>query len=262
MSVAGAVIRSVSPRAILGAGTTLAVILLVQIAVVVEWLPSQFVPPPSVVVVAFFHLCLQSSFWMDVGYTLRGWAFGLGGAALIAVPLGLLIGSVTPLSYSTRLVVEFLRPVPSVALVPAVVLLLGVGFEAKVFLAVFGSVWPLFVNTVSGVRGIDRVKLETARCFRLSKIRLVTWVVFPATLPFILAGARISSAVALILSVTAELIIGMPGLGRSISVTQAGGAVAEMYALIVATGLLGIGINFVFQALERRALHWHDGFRT
>ena len=262
MSVAGAVIRSVSPRAILGAGTTLAVILLVQIAVVVEWLPSQFVPPPSVVVVAFFHLCLQSSFWMDVGYTLRGWAFGLGGAALIAVPLGLLIGSVTPLYYSTRLVVEFLRPVPSVALVPAIVLLLGVGFEAKVFLAVFGSVWPLFVNTVSGVRGIDRVKLETARCFRLSKIRLVTWLVFPATLPFILAGARISSAVALILSVTAELIIGMPGLGRSISVTQAGGAVAEMYALIVATGLLGIGINFVFQALERRALHWHDGFRT
>ena len=261
MSVAGAVIRSVPPRALLGAGATLAVILLVQLAVVVEWFPSQFVSPPSAVVVALFHLCLQSSFWIDVGYTLRGWAFGLGGAALIAVPLGLLIGSVTPLYYSTRLVVEFLRPVPSVALVPAIVLLLGVGFEAKVFLAVFGSVWPLFVNTISGVRGIDRIKLETARCFRLSKFRLVTSVVFPATLPFILAGARISSAVALILSVTAELIIGMPGLGRSISLTQAGGAVAEMYALIVATGLLGIAINIVFQALERRALHWHDGFR-
>ena len=195
VSVAGAVVRSVPRRAMLGAGTTLTVVLLIQLAVLIHWLPSQFVPTPSAVVAAFFNLCLQSSFWMDVGYTLRGWAFGLGGALLIAVPLGLLIGSVTPLYYSTRLVVEFLRPVPSVALVPAIVLLLGVGFEAE---GVSRGLWirVAFVRQHNLRRPRNhRLKLETARCFRLSRMRLVISVVLPATLPFIMAGARISSAV-------------------------------------------------------------------
>ena len=111
----------------------------------------------------------DGDFWSAVGSTLEGWALGLAIAAALAIPLGILIGSSAVAYRSLRFVIEFLRPIPSVALVPLAVLIYGVGLESKVFLAAFASFWPLFVQTLYGVQDVDPVATDTARSFGLGR---------------------------------------------------------------------------------------------
>jgi ABC-type nitrate/sulfonate/bicarbonate transport system permease component len=222
---------------------------------------SHFFPPVTKMLSALWDQLGESSFWTAVGNTMEGWAIGLGIAAAIGIPLGILIGS-SFLSYrSLRAVIEFLRPIPSVALIPLAVLVYGTGLESKVFLAVYASLWPILVQALYGVQDVDPVAMDTARSFRFGRLERMRRVTLPSALPYIATGVRISAAVSLILVVTAELVIGAPGLGRSINVAREGGATDLMYALIIVTGLLGWLINAVFVRAERRVLHWHPSVR-
>jgi ABC-type nitrate/sulfonate/bicarbonate transport system permease component len=219
------------------------------------------VPPMSDTVVELFELLGEGSFWSAVGSTLQGWALGLGIAAALAIPLGIVIGSSATAYRAVRFVVEFLRPIPSVALVPLAVLIYGVGLESKVFLAAFASFWPLFVQTLYGVRDVDPVATDTARSFGLNGAERLVRIKLPSAFPYIATGLRISSAVALILAVTAEIVIGSAGLGREINIARQSGAIELMYALIITTGLLGWALNIATTRAERRVLHWHPSHR-
>jgi ABC-type nitrate/sulfonate/bicarbonate transport system permease component len=222
-----------------------------------ELINSRFFPPISEMIARLVEEAGASGFWSAVGNTLQGWALGLGIACAIAIPLGIVIGS-TPLLYrALRGVIEFLRPIPSVALIPLAVLVYGSGLESKVFLAAFASTWPLLMQTLYGVQDVDPVATDTARSFGFSRASRLVRVTLPSAVPYIATGIRISAAVALILVVTAELVIGSPGLGREINLARQGGNVELMYALILATGLLGMAINALFTRAERRVLHWH-----
>jgi ABC-type nitrate/sulfonate/bicarbonate transport system permease component len=226
-----------------------------------ELINSRFFPPISEMVAQLAEEAGTSDFWSAVGNTLQGWALGLGIACAIAIPAGILIGS-TPLLYrALRGVIEFLRPIPSVALIPLAVLVYGSGLESKVFLAAFASTWPLLMQTLYGVQDVDPVATDTARSFGFSRGARLVRVTLPSAVPYIATGVRISAAVALILVVTAELVIGSPGLGRQINLARQGGNVELMYALILATGLLGMAVNAVFTRAEQRVLHWHPSQR-
>jgi ABC-type nitrate/sulfonate/bicarbonate transport system permease component len=218
-------------------------------------------PPMSETVAELVRLLGTGDFWSAVANTLQGWALGLGLAILLAVPAGLLVGSSRLAYRALRVPIEFLRPIPSVALIPLAVLVYGTGLESKVFLALFASFWPLFVQTLYGVQDVDPVVTDTARSFGLGRLERIWRIRLPAAVPYIATGVRISSAVALILAVTAELVIGSAGLGRSISVAQSGGAIDVMYALIIATGMLGWLLNILAARGERRVLHWHPSHR-
>jgi ABC-type nitrate/sulfonate/bicarbonate transport system permease component len=218
-------------------------------------------PPVSDMFRALGDLVVTSAFWTSVWNTLQGWAFGLGIAAVISVPLGILLGASRGLYRALRGVVEFLRPIPSVALIPLAVLVYGTGLESKVFLAAFASTWPLLLQTIYGVQDVDPVATDTARSFGFSRAQRLVRVTLPSAVPYIATGVRISSSVALILAVTAEIVIGAPGLGRDVNLARQGGAFEEMYALIIATGLLGWGLNVLFTRAERRVLHWHPSQR-
>jgi ABC-type nitrate/sulfonate/bicarbonate transport system permease component len=232
-----------------------------ELVVGIGLLNQDHVPPMTDTVGELASLVGESDFWSAVGSTLQGWALGLGIAAALAIPLGIAIGS-SPLAYrSVRFVVEFLRPIPSVALVPLAVLIYGVGLESKVFLAAFASFWPLFVQTLYGVQDVDPVATDTARSFGLGRFERLWRVKLPSAVPYIATGLRISSAVALILAVTAEIVIGSAGLGRQINVARQGGAIELMYALIITTGLLGWLLNIAATQAERRVLHWHPSQR-
>jgi ABC-type nitrate/sulfonate/bicarbonate transport system permease component len=207
------------------------------------------------------ELLSGAEFWTAVGNTLQGWALGLAIAAALAIPLGVLLGSSTVLYRSMRFPIEFLRPIPSVALIPLAVLVYGTGLESKVFLAAFAAFWPLLVQTLYGVRDVDPVATDTARSFGLGRVERLWRIKLPSALPYVATGIRISSSVALILAVTAELVIGSAGLGRSINVARSGGAVELMYALILATGILGWLLNVAAVQAERRVLHWHPSHR-
>jgi len=111
------------------------------------------------------------------------------------------------------------------------------------------------------VRDLDPVQRETAQSFRIPLRDRLLKVSLPAAIPYIATGLRISSATALVLAVTAELVIGAPGLGRAINTARAGGVPDLMYALTIATGLLGWFLNVVLSRIEARALHWHPSHR-
>src|SRR5919201_4398675 len=224
-------------------------------------LPRNHFPPISHTLHTLGSQLGTSSFWDAVWNTVQGWALGLGIAALRAIPLGILFGSSRLLYRSVRGVVEFLRPVPSVALIPLAILIYGTGLKSKVFLATFASFWQLIVMVIYGVQDVDPVATDTARSFGFSRPQRLLRVTLPNALPYIATGIRIASAVSLILSVTAELVIGAPGLGRSINVARSGGDEQLMYALIIATGVLGLLLNSILLVIERRVLHWHPSHR-
>jgi ABC-type nitrate/sulfonate/bicarbonate transport system permease component len=201
-------------------------------------------------------------FWTAFGQTVRGWALGLGIATALAVPTGILLGSSQFAQRAFRIPVEFLRPIPSAALIPLLFLTLGTTLQSEVFLATFGAFWPLLVQTIYGVRDVDPVALDTARSFGVGRFERLYRIKLPSSVPYIATGLRISSAVALILAFTAELFMGTPGLGHIMNVAESFGLTVQVYALALATGFLGLAIYVLFAALERRALRWHPSQRA
>jgi ABC-type nitrate/sulfonate/bicarbonate transport system permease component len=224
-------------------------------------LPRDHFPPISETLATLAEQLGEGSFWEAVANTLQGWALGLGIAAALAIPIGIVIGSSDLLYRALRGLIEFLRPIPSVALIPLAILIYGTGLKSKVFLAAFASFWQLLVATLYGVQDVDPVATDTARSFGFSRAQRLFRVTLPSAVPYIATGLRIASAVSLILTVTAELVIGSAGLGRSINVARSGGNVELMYALIIATGVLGVLLNTIFVRAERRVLRWHPSQR-
>jgi len=201
-------------------------------------------------------------FWAAFGYTVRGWAFGLTVAAVLAIPLGILFGRSDLAASAFRVPIEFLRPIPSAALIPLLFLTLGTNIKSEVFLAAFGAFWPLLVQTMYGVRDVDPLALDTGRSFGVRPRERLIRIVVPSAVPYIATGIRIASTVALILAFTAELFMGTPGLGQLVNQAQAYGLTNQLYALALATGFLGVAIHLAFTAMERRALRWHPSQRV
>ena len=210
---------------------------------------------------ALWSLMQTGSFWEAFGETVRGWAIGLGLAIVLAVPIGIALGSSEFAGAAFRVPIEFLRPIPSAALIPLLFLTLGTNLKSEVFLATFGAFWPLLVQTMYGVRDVDPIAMDTARSFRLTRHERLYRVTLPSALPYIFTGIRISSAVALILAFTAELFMGTGGLGVAMNVAETFGINEQIYALALATGFLGVGIHFLVSAVEKRVLRWHPSRR-
>jgi NitT/TauT family transport system permease protein len=219
---------------------------------------ARFVPPPSVVLVRLAELLGREAFLRDVIATVLAWAIALGIAVAIAVPAGLVLGSVRAVRVATRALVELLRPIPSVALIPLVILLVGGGPEAKITLAVYASIWPILYNTVYGLDEVDPLLTETARACGTPRLRLATSVALPCAAPFVVTGVRLSAAIALIVVVSTEFLAGASrGIGTTI--LQASSGAGRMDIVLAATlvaGAIGFTINEGLERLARRTFPW------
>ncbi|GAB3167402.1 ABC transporter permease [Myceligenerans halotolerans] len=220
-----------------------------------------YLPPATDVLVALAVNATLTGFWEAVGRTVTSWALGMLLALLLAVPLATAAGLWPFLQRTTRSTVEFLRPIPSVGLIPLAVLLLAEPLQQSLLIIVYGAFWQIFVQVLYGVADVDSVAMSTARSYGFTPLQRVRDVVLPTALPFLMTGVRLASAVALILAVTAELVIGTPGLGNQIALAKDAGLYASTYALVLATGLLGVLINLGVRAAERRLLSWHQSVR-
>jgi ABC-type nitrate/sulfonate/bicarbonate transport system permease component len=218
-------------------------------------------PSMSAAIGELWSLMQTGHFWAAFGYTVRGWAVGLALATALAVPLGLALGLSDFAATAFRVPIEFLRPIPSAALIPLLFLTLGTTFASEVFLAAFGAFWPLLVQTMYGVRDVDPVLTDTARSFGVQPFERLCRITVPSAVPYIATGMRIASAVSLILAFTAELFMGTPGLGHELNYAQSFGLTTQLYALALATGVLGVATYVGFTALERRLLRWHPSQR-
>jgi ABC-type nitrate/sulfonate/bicarbonate transport system permease component len=219
-------------------------------------------PSMSTTFSEFWNLVQTSDFWIAFLQTVRGWALGLTVAALLAIPIGILLGSSDFAASAFRVPIEFLRPIPSAALIPVLFLTLGTTLKSEIFLAAFGAFWPLLVQTMYGVRDVDPVALDTARSFGVGRFERLYRIKLASAVPYIATGMRIASGVSLILAFTAELFMGNPGLGQKVNFAQSFGLENQLYAYALATGFLGLAIHLVSTAAERRVLRWHPSQRA
>lgn len=255
------------PSATRPGAATLGLAGLLGLLLTVEVLPrsgvvsADYLPPTSRIVRALAVELNDRAFWRALGDTLTGWALGLAIAVVAGVVAGVLIGSVPFLREATASTIEFLRPIPSVALIPLAVLLFGTGLGSTLLLVVYAAFWQVLVQVLYGIQDVDPVTRDTARSYNLGTWARVRHVLWPTALPYVMTGVRLAASVALILAITAELVIGSPGLGSRIAVAQTSQAVPEMYALIMIAGLLGLLINLAARTVERRALFWHQSVR-
>jgi ABC-type nitrate/sulfonate/bicarbonate transport system permease component len=233
-----------------------------QLAPTVGIVDGRYLPPASDVLARLLDDLGESAFWQALADTMLTWMIGLVMAAVAAIALGTVIGLSRVLRRGTGTTVEFLRPIPSVALIPLAILLFGLQREAALVIVVWAAFWQIFIQVLHGVADIDAVARDTARSFGLGAGARLRFLVLPTMLPYLSTGLRLGGTVALILAITAEMVIGNPGLGRLLQLSRSGGDTAGVYALVVVAGLLGLGINLILRALERRVLAWHHTVRA
>lgn len=236
--------------------------LLWEIAPRAGWISVTAFPPLSAVLARLAFLVATEEFWGYVLSTARTWAIGLVIAAIAGIVAGLVIGLVPGARKYTHSTIEFLRPIPSVALIPGVILLFGSRYQSGVVLITYAAFWQVLLQVLYGLADIDSVARDTARSFRFTRAGFVRHVAWPTLLPFLFTGVRLAAAMALVLAVTAEMVIGSQGLGRGIVVAQASNAIAEAYAYVLVAGVMGVAINVAARALEQRLLAWHPSVRN
>lgn len=216
---------------------------------------SPFFPPPSEIADSGAGQWLSGSALSDhvlpsIRRVLAGWA----AAAVIGIGLGLVLGrSRAAMSYVGGLL-HFFRAIPPPLLVPFFLVTLGLA-RMPIGTIVFGTVWPILLNTIDGARAVDSTKIDTARAFRLTRAQWMLGVVLPSALPKIFAGLRLGLSVALILMVISEL-IGSNGIGNRLVAAQRDYELPAMWAGMVLLGALGYAFNALLLVAERRALHW------
>jgi len=234
--------------------------LILPISVVVIWallttftglIPSYFLPSPSEVLKSFGALLMNGQLIADTSLTLLRVVLGLLVSAVVGIPLGILMGWSKIFNDFTSLTIGLLRPIPPIAWIPFAILWFGVGLESAIFIIFVGSVFPILINTMDGVKRVDKVLLESAYTLGANQTQTLWKVVVPASLPSIVTGLKVGVGVALMCTVAAEMIGSNNGLGylifTSTSMLDTGSAIVGMLTI----GVIGLGADYLFKRVEK-----------
>jgi ABC-type nitrate/sulfonate/bicarbonate transport system permease component len=216
-----------------------------------------YFPPVADMFTALWSGLSEGELLEDLGYSLRNIVNGLLIATVIGVTLGLVVGVNPLLRQATRPLLDFARATPTVAFVPVIILSLGIGSAPKVFLISLGSLWPILLNTISGVEGINPPILESARSYRIPWRLRLRRVILPGALPQIFAGIRVALAVSVVLMVVSEIYGSPIGLGSFILQSGSGFRVTDTWAGTILIGILGYGLSLILLVLEHLSLGWY-----
>jgi ABC-type nitrate/sulfonate/bicarbonate transport system permease component len=257
----------VSPRA--WSAAKLAAEIAVPVAIVVAWqawaatADNRFFPPPSSILADFQDLWLFSQFGSDVVPSLMRILLGFAIAAVLGVVIGVPLGLSLWARKFAMPHVEYWRAMPPPALLPiSVILLHSIGNLQKVTFIAFFCLFPVMLNTIDGVRGIDPTMLETARSYGIPRREMVRRIVLPAASPQISAGMRTSLSLAVIIMVVAEYFSSTNGVGYVLLISKNTLELGPMWAAILLIGLIGYLLNLAYLLVERRVLAWHRGWRA
>lgn len=230
-----------------------------QIATSVGWLGDSF-PTMLQILDAAYGLLRDGEFATAMGWTMAAWSLTMLLTVLIAVPLGIAIGSLPIVARAVVVPIEILRNLPAVALIPIFMLAAGTETRMKVILALLAALWPTLLNTLYGTKDIDPVGVSTAKSFRMPRRAILRWVVMPSIASFVFTGIRISAGLALVVVVGAELVAGSPtGIGSYILGASLVGDTRLVLGASVLAGVLGIAINLVLTLVENRLFAWRHG---
>jgi NitT/TauT family transport system permease protein len=219
---------------------------------------SVIFPSPGRVVAGAFELLADGTLWEHVRASLFRVGTGFGLAVALAIPLGLWMGWVPGAFATFNPIVQIMRPISPIAWIPIAILWFGVGDASPIYLIFIASVFPMVVQTTSGVHGIERRYLRAAENFGVSRPTMFRRVVIPAVLPQVLIGMRIGLGVAWLVVVAAEMIALRSGLGYLIiDARNAGNRYDLVVAGMVMIGLIGLLLDALMRMLENLdAVRW------
>jgi ABC-type nitrate/sulfonate/bicarbonate transport system permease component len=223
-------------------------------------MPAMSFPRMSAILATWWDLIVSGELLGELVPSLWRMFAGYFVGVALGVLVGLLMGYVRFFYTLLEPITEVLRPIPSPAYLPIVILFLGIDDEMKIFMIAFASFFPVLLNTYSGVRSVDPVQLQTARTFGVSGWKLLWQIVLPASSPYIFTGMRVSLAVALIVMVISEMVAASSGIGYFILSAQRGFKIREMFAGVLTLAVLGYILNRLFLMIENRVLAWHYGY--
>jgi sulfonate transport system permease protein len=242
-----------------GAGAALfaaALLLLWQLLADRQFISQVFFPSPSRTLAELARQVASGQLWGPLEATAHRMFFGWALASLAGVVLGAAIGFSRAAREVLEPSLEFMRPLPASAVIPAAILFFGLSNTMTVAVIAFGAVWPVLLASVHGFASVEPQLMEVSAALRLPRTQLFFKVAAPSALPDILAGARVSLAIALILAVVTEMQASQPGLGQNILLAQRSFRSPELYAGVVTLGIMGFVINHAIVLLERRLLRW------
>jgi NitT/TauT family transport system permease protein len=192
----------------------------------------------------------------EAATTLASVAEGLAIATVLGVAAGVSIGTSRPLLDAFSPLIEFLRPIPGVALIPLAILVFGLDESMRRFVITYATVWPILINTIYGVRSSDRMLQDVARTSGVSSVGRLVRVTLPSAMPNIATGIRVSASIALLVGVTAEFYVGTDGIGSYMHRQQTAFHLPELYGAVILVGVIGYAINIALRAAQRRAVFW------
>jgi ABC-type nitrate/sulfonate/bicarbonate transport system permease component len=219
------------------------------------------IPWPTTTFASLAALLRTSDFWFAVGQTLAGWATGLVICAVFGITAGFAIGLSQNATTSTRLLIDFIRTIPPVALVPLLLLLYGPTPGMKLALVISGAIWPLVIQSIYAAGQVDPTLMQVSRSFRLGWRERVFDLYVPSALPFVSTGLRVASTISLLLCIAGELLGGAPGVGKEIGAAEINGDLPTMYAYVITAAGLGVMLNTILVMVQRRVLWWHPSIR-
>jgi NitT/TauT family transport system permease protein len=233
-----------------------AFLVLWEVAPRVGLVDRTFLVPFSEGLKALIDLAENGQLWDNTRASLGRSLVGFGIAIGVGVPLGLLIGWYRPVADILGPLLELFRNTAALALLPVFILLLGIGETSKIAIVVYACTWPILLNTVSAVRGVDPVLVKSARSMALPAPRLFAKVILPASVPTIFTGIRLAGSGSILVLIAAEMVGAKAGLGYLVNVSQQNFAIPDMYAAIIAISVIGLVFNHLLVALERRLTRW------
>jgi NitT/TauT family transport system permease protein len=238
-----------------------ALLVLWEIAPRAGWIEPSLIPPLSTVAKAWWELLGNGQLWDNTQASLRRAVTGFAVAVVVGVPLGMLIGWYKCLHQLVDPLLELFRNTAALALLPVFTLLLGIGETSKTAIVIYACLFPVLLNTVSGVRAVDPLLVRSARSMGLPPPRLFQKVVLPSALPTIFTGVRMAGAASILVLIAAEMVGAKAGLGYLINYAQFNFMIPQMYAGILTISAIGLVVNAGLVRLERHFSRWRTDAR-
>jgi NitT/TauT family transport system permease protein len=227
------------------------------LAVWVRLVDPVLLPPPEQAFQALVKGMAGGRLGYDFWRTVERTAYAIAIAAVIAIPLGILLGANERAYRAVEFVIDFFRSTPASAMFPLFLVIFGVGDKTKILVASFGAALVILFNVAYGVMNARKTRLLAAKVMGASRLRVLTDVMLLESLPQTFVGLRNGVSLALVIVVVAEMFIGsIDGLGHRVFEAQQLFDMPDMYAAIFASGVLGYGLNLMFLLIEKRFVHW------
>ncbi len=221
-------------------------------------LGANVVPSPLATFEAAKRLFADGVLLSAVGDSLSVYLSGFTFAILLAVPLGVVMGAFRVLGKTLEVYVFALAATPRVAFIPLIIVLIGLGVEAKVFIVFLGSLMPILINTYAGVLSADTELIEMARSVGASRSRIFGKIILPGAVPYVITGMRIGATIGLINTVVAELYTAVSGLGGLLAIYGNTFRMAEYFVVVLTLALTGVIVTEFLRHVEIRASRWRE----